>query len=172
MRIKPFFRIWILLITFILFFCFSSNTKAQNLNSDKRPQILDNSCQIPFELKLEKSGILFLLLEPQYFQPTKLKNLFLCLSEKRSKLIFLQITAYSDEKALDTDIKKFLKPNVYEERSHSVIIFPPNYLPIPPSPPYYRAYYYRYENEYFEYSPNPKEWKLLAVIMSKKVLKK
>jgi hypothetical protein len=135
-------------------------------------KIKDKSCQIPFELKLEKTGVLFLLLESQYFEPQKLKNLFLCLSQKRSNLAFLHITALSSDEELDRSIKEFTKPyNPLD--SHRHFYFPKGQKPIEPPPPnYYRAFYYRYKNEYFEYSPNPQEWKMTTIALKNEGLKK
>jgi hypothetical protein len=137
-------------------------------------KIEDDKCRVPFELKYEKVGILYVLLEPQYFKQQKLKSLFLCLSQKRSNLAFLQIVALSDEKQLNQAIESFTK----DLTTNRILIGTLSLMrekgwkPTPPPPPnFYRAYYNRYQTEYFEYSPNPQEWETVTVIL-KKALKK
>lgn len=141
--------------------------------SSGQQKIKDNTCQIPFELKLEKIGILYLLLDEQYFKPQELKNLFLCLSEKRPKLAFLSITALSDKQQLDKAIKSFIRELTTPPSHPPTIFYPKGWKPEPPAPPnYYRAFYSRYKNEYFEYSPNPQEWKMTTIVLKNKGLKK
>jgi hypothetical protein len=137
-------------------------------------KIKDDSCQIPFELKYERIGVLFLLLNEQYFKPQELKNLFLCLSKKRSKLAFLSITALSDKQQLDKAIKSFTNDLTAPAGLHPPTIFyPKGWKPEPPPPPnYYRGFYYRYKNEYFEYSANPQQWKMTTIVLKNKELKK
>lgn len=134
-------------------------------------KIIDNSCQIPFQLKLEKTEVLFLILESQYFEPRKLKTLFLCLSQKRAKLAFLHITALSNEEQLDRSIKDFIKP--YSPLEAHKPYYPKGWKPVePPAPNYYRAYYKRYKNESFEYSPNPQKWEMTTDFLKNNIVKK
>ena len=39
-------------------------------------KVINQNCQTPFELKYERKGIMFLLLEPKYFNAQNLKSLF------------------------------------------------------------------------------------------------
>lgn len=130
-------------------------------------------CQIPFELRYEKIGIIYLLLEPQYFKPEQLKSLFGCLSRNRAKFVYLIITVLSDEKQLNKAIKSFKndltrQPGLPPE-NHAR--YPEGYKPPPPPPPdYYRAFYSRYKEEYFQYSQNPQKWELTTVIIKRNIL--
>ncbi len=136
-------------------------------------KVTNKDCQIPFELKYEKSGIMFLLLEPQYFEARKLKSLFGCLSQKHSKLAYLRITALSDKEQLDRLVKSFIKDLTSFPTHPPTIFYPKGWKPTPPPPPsYYRANYYHYKNEYFEFSPNPQKWEMTTVVLNNKELKK
>jgi len=124
-------------------------------------RIADNqNCQIPFEIRAKNEGetLLFVLLEAKYFKPKKLESLLLCLSKNYSNL--LRVTAYSDEKELDSEIKLILNPTqIVEGMSVNLYSGEPNFPPFN----YYRAYFTHNKGCHFEFSPNPYKSKLVKV---------
>ena len=147
-------------------------------------KVIDNSCQIPFELKffkdLETVGFMYVLMEPRYFKPQKLRTLFLCLSQKHPKFISLYITSFSSEENLKLAIKSRFdrRPNIHFPAGGD----PPDRSEedcknlakaLDPCPiGYYRATYFRGPSEFFEYSPNPNKRNMVTVILRKKFLKR
>lgn len=144
---------------------------ASYLVSYSQKNVVDNNCKIPFKLKYEKLGVIYLPLEPKQFRTPKLSSLFLCLSENRSKLAFLKIIAVSDEEQLDKLISAYVK-DLTDERALDTpptVVFKKGWKPKEPPPPgYYRAVYLRYKSEYFQFSPDPQKWEMQTVILREK----
>jgi hypothetical protein len=149
-------------------------------------KVIDHSCQIPFQLKLFKEdrmlfakdknsdsniiGDMYLLLEPQYFKPQKLKSLFSCLSKKHPKYVSLYITAYSSEENLKLAIRSKYEPRLVEHPGSDTSKEDCKNLAKAANPcpyGYYRARYYRGRNEQFFYSPNPNSRNMMKVILRK-----
>jgi ankyrin repeat protein len=83
---------------------------------------------------------IFLLIDDAYFNKENLEKIFVGLSIKYPSPIFLTITAFSDEMKLRQEYADEIKLN-WNNRDSSPIGF-------------FRAYYTRLYNEYFDYTPN------------------
>lgn len=111
-----------------------------------------------------KVGHIYLLMEERDFTQSNLKNFFTCIAGEYPKLNWLEITALSDRKELDFQVEMFLHPPPSEEIIPSGIntTKPPNH---------YRTHYQRWNvigsGEYFEYSPDPKNWKMVTYTLRK-----
>jgi hypothetical protein len=109
-------------------------------------------------LSMSKGARIYLFMDEKYFTKSYLVKLFSCISREYVRFNHLNVTILSDRKELDIEINEFLYP---PPSIDPPALFVPPSKPSPP-PNYARAYYDRFHKEYFEYSPNPKKWRMVT----------
>jgi hypothetical protein len=138
--------------------------------------VINKKCDSTAEILLAwgtptgKVAHIYLLMDGKYFTLLYLKKFFACISRGYPKLAALKITALSDKKELEIKIERFLHPPAISETIGRTV----NNSQPAPLPNYYRAYYQRSNvvnsrkywdgfrsSEYFEYSPNPRKWRMV-----------
>jgi len=96
-----------------------------------------------------KTASIFLLADRNVFQKNTLQRFFTCISKSYSDYASLNVTIFSDRNNLEKEIKNYLEPPpdanppVWLKKIH------------PAETGYYRAFYSRFKDEYFTYSPRP-----------------
>jgi hypothetical protein len=174
---KNFNYVWLVIIIFFILYqsVFSQKNRSPNISVNWKA---DDSCKIPIEVGLisDKKNVLhiFAYMKPKYFKKTTLRELFDCMSKKYNEYVILEITVFSDKTNLTTAIRNQLKrPPHFNPPVDSVdsdCKTPSNAIyPCPTG--YFRAVYFRFENEYFEYSPNAKKVKMKKIIINTTTLK-
>jgi ankyrin repeat protein len=108
---------------------------------------------------------IFLLIEDPYFKRENLEKVFVGLSIKYKSPTFLTIVAYSNETIVQRAYKYEQRgsvhyPNTLEGLEQAAKDSPEGSLtPVG----FFRAYYYRYHEEFFDYTPNKDEANLVRV---------
>lgn len=158
-------RLLFAVVSILLLCLFNQNTFAQrDTPLPSIEKVVKQICSSSSEVILSshpttKVGHIYLLMNEKDFTDSNLRNFFTCVAREYPNLNWLEITARSDRKELDFQVEMFLHPP-----SSSEII--PSGIDITKPPNHYRAHYQRWNvigsGEYFEYSPNHKDWKMVV----------
>lgn len=163
-------RLRLAVVSILLLCLFNQNTFAQRENPlPNIEKVVKQICNSSSEVILSsqpttKVGYIYLLMEEKDFTQSNLRNFFTCVAREYPNLNRLEITALSDTKELDFQIEMFLHPPPSSE-----II--PSGIDTTKPPNHYRAHYQKWNvigsGEYFEYSPDPKDWKMVVYNLRK-----